>query len=415
MNFPYLLGVELAVNAIPDAHLLVDASDCIMAIPEFHKNHDLNTTLLNPSGAHRVYHTGADVHGAANNRTSEISDSIREMLQSGRVKNLFFTSTPMTAITGYQYDKIIRSAVEPDKNIPVIEVPRKGLLGDWLDGYSDTLEAMATHLDFTGKKTDAGTIALVGYFMDRTEEDHKGNLRELRRIIEDGLELKLATIWMENEPFSKTTDISGAEKIVALPYGGAAGKIIAEKTGAALIETSLPFGIDGTKKWIMRIAESCGATDMAEKFIDAELKNIIPTLEWAVKKWFMGKKIVFCGDPYAAEGVKTLVEELGCRFEAGAIFAEASKSRADSMTGACAVRTGEFIDRIKESESKVKTDLFIANSIAGAEIRSALGENAPIMEFGYPSYSYHALFDSPFLGFRGAMSFLNRMAATVIQ
>jgi len=50
-------------------------------------------------------------------------------------------------------------------------------------------------------------------------------------------------------------------------------------------------------------------------------------------------------------------------------------------------------------------DLAILSDFLGAR-----GGNFPTMQFGFPSYRWHALFDAPFLGFKGAAWFIDRMA-----
>ena len=58
MNYPTLLGVYLAVNALKDAYVLVDGPDCAFYKAHFiHGRHDLNSTLLRISGRHRVAFT----------------------------------------------------------------------------------------------------------------------------------------------------------------------------------------------------------------------------------------------------------------------------------------------------------------------------------------------------------------------
>jgi len=57
-TLPYQLGVYLAVNAVPDACLVVDGLNC--ALPKadlLAGNHDLNSTLFSPLGRHRLVAT----------------------------------------------------------------------------------------------------------------------------------------------------------------------------------------------------------------------------------------------------------------------------------------------------------------------------------------------------------------------
>lgn len=61
-TFPYLHGVYLAVNAIPDACLLVDAPACAFQKAEqIFGTHDLMSDLLDADSRHRVVHTSLHV------------------------------------------------------------------------------------------------------------------------------------------------------------------------------------------------------------------------------------------------------------------------------------------------------------------------------------------------------------------
>lgn len=410
INFPYLLGVEIAMNAIPDAHILMDSSDCIMALPEFIKNHDLNSTLLDAAGFHRIFHTNADIHSAARNRTGEIAASIRLLADSGRVKTLFVSPTPMTIITGYQYDKIIRD-MKIEERLPVIELTRKGLLGDWLDGYADTLEAIANRAKFS---CDGGprSAVIVGYFMDRSEEDNLGNIRELKRIAAEGLGLDVVSVWLENKSIDNLMNGVKPAYVISMPHARKAAAALAEKAGATLIEAGIPIGLNGTREWLMSAAEILGETARAENFAKAELSRLAPKLEWAIQKYFMGRLITYSGDPHLASGLRGLVEEAGCAFRRGALFADTEKiSGPADDSGESELRTSAFAEALRAHEKIRPADLHIANSIAAKEIRQAIGSQAPVLEFGFPSYNFHALHDTPYIGFRGAMSFYNRMMA----
>lgn len=412
INLPFLVGVQLAVNAIADAALLIDASDCVLSISEILKNHDMASTLLDVRGYHRVFHTDAGISSMSMDRTEYIIENLRTLESSGRMKVLFITSTPMTVVTGFQYDKMIRS-LSPSPAIPVIDIPRPGLLGDWLNGYADTLKTLAGNMRVQRGSTDPSKAAIVGYFMDRSEEDHVSNIAELKRILRDGLSLDLISTWLSNSPLSGLEAVRNAGVIISLPYAREAARILADKTGAILIETNPPIGLDGTVKWIYQIAEATGGKENAREFIDRELSLHIPKIEWAIPRWFMNKRIDYCGDPYLLPEIKSLVEELGCSFTCSAVFCEKDKiENAGALKTSLPCEPGDAALRasILEKEKLQKTGLFIANSIAAAQIISALGREARIMEFGFPSYFHHAVHDSPFMGFRGALCFINRMA-----
>ena len=61
-------------------------------------------------------------------------------------------------------------------------LPDSSMRSDWLDGYDETLCALAGTLGPGKGKKVRGTVAVVGNMYDRNEGDHTGNMDELRRL-----------------------------------------------------------------------------------------------------------------------------------------------------------------------------------------------------------------------------------------
>jgi len=420
MNFPFLHGVYLAVNAIPDAFLFMDSSDCSFFLAEnIQGNHDWNSTLLDCMGFHRIVNTGTDIRNIAHDRTEDLNKILQKIESSGKANLILMTSMPLATVLAIQYDKIVRG-FDPPPSTPIAEIQNKSLSEDWLQGYSDTLKAAAQALDLSGGEPSAANVAIVGYMMDRTEDDHLSNIHELKRILKDGLGLNLVSVWPDNSPVDRLSRIKEAGTIISFPYGRAAARIIARKTNAALIETEVPFGLEPTRKWIMQIAEVFGADARASEFIKGELRAVVPKFEWVLPHVFFGKRIVYCGDPHLIEGLGTLASDFGFAIAGCAAFAREAPHKE------YCVRLKDFVPCVRyepkppffvsdvfDASDNEDIDLLIANNVAAGMLKSHTDRRLPLMEFGYPSHNYHALFDSPFLGFRGAACFLNRMANTI--
>jgi nitrogenase molybdenum-iron protein alpha/beta subunit len=417
MNFPFLHGVYLALNAIPDAYLLMDASDCSFFIAEnIQGNHDWNSALLDCTDFHRVANTGVCIRTIANDRSGVVSKLLRKIESSGRAKLIFISSMPKVTVLAMQYDKIARE-LDPPVTVPVAEVPNRSLSEDWLPGYADTMEAAAKALDLSGGRPEPENAAIVGYMMDRTEDDHTANIGELKRMLSEALNLKLISVWPGNDTVAAMTEIRNAGTIISFPYAREAARIVAKKTGARLIESELPFGIGHTRDWIAGLADALGEEKRAADFIGREMRIIIPKLEWVVPRVFLGKTVAYCGDPHLIRGLGSMADDFGFNLVSAAAFASEA-----SYKEYC-VRLNDFTPRVlyepqppflaaglKDILGNRPLDLLISNSVAAGMLKPHGLGNYPVMEFGYPSLTYHALFDSPFLGFRGAASFMNRMA-----
>jgi len=415
LNCPYLIGVYLAINAIPDAYLLVDGPNCLFHKAEYiHGRHDLHSTLFNCSGYHRVQFTGTNSEKVATNYESAVAGDIQKIASLSHCKGIFLSSISFCKIVGIQYDRLIRE-IPGDLGKPVWEVAGYSLEGDWLDGYARTLHCLASSIDLKRGSPKPENVAIVGYLMDRTEADHQGNIAELRRMLE-GISLKPVSIWLSNSPLGHLQKIKNAATVISLPHGREAASTIAERIGARVINTSFPFGIARTQEWIRQVAGALGKRPEAEAFIQRETEQIIPKLEWLVPHVFLNRRLVWIGEPYLLGGLMSLAEDLGFRI-AGAYLA-ASQRHLDKETVKMFKEKARIIfeptRRKLNAEWKLHkkngVDLVIGNSRG----LSMIDSDAAQMEFGYPCYHYHALQQEPYLGFRGSISFIHRMVNAIM-
>jgi len=412
MNFPTLLGVYLAVNAVPDAYILVDGPDCVLYKAHFiHGRHDLGSTLLRISGHHRVAFTNVCSRGVVKEHDEIIRRHIRTvdgLKESGLV---LVTALPMCSITGVDYGRVIRS-LAGQLTKPAIDIPPDSLIGDWLDGYGQVLNALVRGLALDGKrkaKVRRGPpkkAAIVGYFMDRNEADHLGNLAELRRMLK-ALGLETVSVWLGGEPAAALQRVAEADIIVSLPYGRAAARSLARATSAALVETELPFGLPKTERFLRDVGKAAGRAKAAEAFIAAELSRVIPRLQWIIPQYFLNRRTACMGDPYLMEGFLDIAEDLGMVVE-GAIVRGGPGRISPEGKG----RSFPILFAPRSSSPDVRRllqaplDLFVT---CWCE-QEFHGLRFPTMEFGFPSYRSHALFERPFLGCNGMLAFVERMA-----
>ncbi len=405
---PYSTGVYIAANAIPDSYAVIDAPDCALNKATYISgNHDLNSSLLSDSGFDRIVPTGYSVRTIPLPREEQLKKLLREVASRNDCGAILLSSLPMADITGVQYDAIIRS-VAGDIGKPIVTVRRKLIDDDWLRGYSDTLEEIAKIIDLDSSiPPDPNNVAIVGYLMDRNEEDHAGNIRELRRLLE-GIGLNLVSIWLSGVNYESLKTAGSAGTIIALPHGEKAAARIAARTGVKLVSAGIPFGLGGTERWLRTVAEATDCSQEANDFIEAELRVHVPKLEWIVPKLFSGGRFAFLGDPHMIGPFAELIRELGGETVlAAGMGTLPSDAALDIPVLMSNPRIPDLMREIESAEAKKPLNLFVANSIFRkfAEI-----DGSRAIEFGFPSPFHHALYDSPFLGFRGCMSFIGRMA-----
>lgn len=219
MNLPSLLGVYLAVNALPDAYILVDGPDCALYKSHFiHGRHDLNSTLLRISGRHRVAFTNVCARGVVKEHDEIIRRQILTLDGLAESGLTLVTALPMCSITGVDYGRVIRS-LGGRLGKPAVDIPPDSLTGDWLDGYAQTLSALVRGLGFTRGRRRKGSAAVIGYLMDRNEADHLGNLAELRRMLA-ALSLRMDCVWLGGQKALDLRRAQEAEFIISLPTAG---------------------------------------------------------------------------------------------------------------------------------------------------------------------------------------------------
>ncbi len=408
LNFSSLVGVYLAINAIPDAYLLVDGPDCTLYKAHFiHGRHDWNSTLLDVRGQHRVSFSNVCSQGVVLEHDDVLRNQIRRLDAIEGGGGVIVTALPMCSITGVDYGRVIRG-LNGSLTRVAIDVPPSSLVGDWLDGYAQTLHAIARGLELRSGQRRPRTAAIVGYLMDRNEGDHVANLAELRRMLA-ALGLETVSVWLGGEPISNLRRAEEAEWIISLPYGRRAAETIADRTGAEIVEVDVPFGLAKTTAFLRTIAEATGRESLAESFVDEQLGRVVPRLEWVLPHLFLHRRVSFVGDPHLLDGFLDIAEETGMHVE-GAISI-ARRAHGPNRSGVTILHEPslgmEEVTRILD-----RPDLLVACRVDqrtfADQRRSAA--SPPSMEFGFLSYGYHVLSDRPFLGYPGFLAFVERMA-----
>ena len=411
-RLPFLIGVYLAINAVPDAAVIVDGPDCLFFKTEHvHGKHDLRSTLLDVGGRHRVVVSHVYADNIAMSRGEKVRSRLEELDARTSTNIILISSLPMVTVIGTHYDQIIRD-LQPHVAAQLIECPGRSLAADWLGGYTDVLQSLATHLPLTGSPTP-GKVAIIGNFHHRNEEDCLGNVRELERLV-GALGLECTPTWLSGAPSTGLARAGEAELLIALPQGRKAAQILAARTGARVLEVDAPFGLGRTRRFLLSLARATDRLPQAQAFISAELRSIVPRLEWMVPHVFLGKRVAFEGTPDLLPGFLQLAAELGMEV----VHLSSPSERPEWLDdldefgavpplffGVSTIElTREFL-RL----SRYGLDLLVGSTTALRQ----WGWSTPYVEFGYPSYTDHALFDRPYLGFRGYLSFVERMASAI--
>lgn len=407
LNFPFTTGIYLAVNAISDACLLIDGPTCCFYKAEnIQGNHDLHSTLLDCRGDHRIINTNLDLENIVLQRREEIAVRLRYLDEREDCRLILLASMPMAALVGVQYDTIIRDLAGSK---PIGIIPSGSLSGNWLDGYGETLHTIAKRIDLNQPQPQPDKVALIGYFMDRCEEDHQGNLHEIKRML-SALSLEPVSIWLDGSGLDSLEAVKDAGTLISLPYGRKAATTLSERLSVPLIQLGLPFGLEGTSEWLRKVGTKMDREQQAEDFIDSELSQLVPKFEWLVPACFLERRIAILGEPCLSWYIALFLSELGCQVTD--VVALGSESFwGVEKTWPCEVHYEPdyqwFHELYEKLATKQQVDLLITNS---QYLPAYKRYGIPFLEFGYPNHLGHALYDAPFMGFRGAARFAEQVA-----
>lgn len=398
---PYHLGVYLAANAVPDSCLVVDGLNCSMPKAEFiYGNHDLRSTLLSHCGEHRLVYTMAGPLKQAGNPEQRLSVMLETAARSGRFGVVMLTALPFLKLAGMDYDGL---AAGVTGGAPVTEVPPLSLQGDWLDGYAQALDSLARVLPKRGRQRRR-SVAVAGYLMDRNEGDHAGNLRELRRLL-GFCGLELTCVFPSGVVFGELSSAFSAGLVISLPYGRSAARRLAARSGAKLLETGLPLGVNGTRAWLAAVCRAAG-TSLSEE--GREALHAAAGVIRPARQVLMHRPALYAGDPHLLAAFSGFACELGIRLKAAFLDSSRPSAGAHGLpgrvlfcpgVGAAAAAAASF-------SGYDRPVLLVGNSFAASE---SFAPGVPFVELGFPSYGHHCLSEEPFLGLSGAVSLAGRL------
>jgi len=429
-TLPRSTGLSLAVNAIPDAYLLIDAPHCAYRrLAYVQGNHDLESTLALVPGVPRVTNTELSPLKVIRNRDAELKEALTALASHPGAGVVLVDAVAMALITASDYGRICASVSEETAR-PVLPVPHRSLTGDCLHAYAEVMEALAAGLPIEKRSGAGHKIAIVGLLWDRNEGDLRGNLSELQRIAA-ALGLELVATWFSGHPTTDLLRVQEADLVVSLPHGRRAARELSRRLGIPSIAAELPFGVSSTIRFVLSIGAATGRFEAALAFVERELAEVLPRLKWVVPFALLHRRLGYVGDPHLFRGMQEIAALLGCTLPFAAFTNVPAHERASREVTAglpdgipipedvCALamlepakapdtrlvypHARELNDTLQGLARARALDLLVTNSFG------FLTDGIATVELGFPSYHTHALTDRPFLGMRGFLGLAERM------
>ena len=439
VTLPFVTGVYLAVNAVPNIALVVDGPDCL-----FHRadliqgNHDWHATLLDVTGRHRVTNTFADVNTVVLDRSAILAEAIATLLARPSSAAVLVGALPVSYLTGVPYEALVARFAGGAR--PVLLLPRGSLSADWRGGYAAALKALAEGLPLTPRDDTrapgrVARVAVVGPMMHRNEGAGRGDVAELERLVA-GLGLECVAVWPSGRPAAHLARAGAADLIVSLPYARAAAAALAARTGARLVDAPLPVGLAGTAAFLAAVARAADCEAAARAFQEAEERRVAPLLEWVVPNAIVGRRVALVAEPELATPLAAALRELGAQVPLVAHLATFAReerppdgrdpgrvSGRDPAVAreACALGGDDTAAEVQLETDLVALEERCAVHHAAAPFSLALGNafvlpvfhrvGIPFLEFGFPAHTEHALTLSPTLGYEGLLALVARMVS----
>lgn len=428
---PFLDGVYLATNAVPDARLIVDCpSGCFFKCERIALSHDATSTLFDPLGDHRIVQSGITFTELTLGSESALRPLLRRVVERTRPAALFVTQASPVTLTSNDLGALAEEFTR-EAGVPVVAITPDTFEGDWLDGWERFTEAVVAALargPDRGAGAGAGAghgdpreVVLVGYLADRLEADHRANLAELERLLA-GLGLRLTGVACGGTTLRELETALRAPLVVELPYAGAAARRLAERTGATVVRTDLPLGVEGTVRWLETIAAAAGAEAALEPLLERELTSLVPAIEQARARFLRDRRVALAADPALAAGLAGFLAELGV-----AVPLVAARTRHERrLTGlrqALAEAGGGAAPRLLHDVGVADLTAHLTAlppaerpiALVGSSLERDVARDLDLgfLELGYPAYVTHAFAPRPSLGFAGALRLVDELVTAV--
>ncbi len=411
----YLQGLFIAMLGVPDLWAVVNCQVCLHELVTdcgLHE-HDWTQGLLGERGQGRLFPTQvAPGQPLDQGRCRALVESMRETSASGSEPGAILISEMIPWRLQEDDLHLLAEDLEGAFGAPARVVEFAPLSRDCVDAFEASLTALADVLPADALHGDEESVGVVGYPMDRVAADHTANVRELRRLLGE-LGLDVSAVWTSGVPVRELARAGGSKRLIALPNGVRAARRIASRSGAEVLETEMPIGLDGTACWLREVGAFTGTADRAGAAADAQLRDLVPRLAPVVSRAFVGRRVALIADPTIGIPLAAYLRELGLevvepvhRRRRPASIPGLERDPEDSRARRWDPSAASLARFTEETLDEGQLDLVIGSSWE-REILAPYG--VPFLEFGFPSMHHRPLVDAPFVGFAGALHLADRL------
>ena len=317
--------------------------------------------------------------------------------------------------------------------MPVVLLPASGYDGDTFDGYAAVCRSVIESLDWKSRPVDPRKVSLLGYFFDRYEGDHAGNLKQLAALLK-GIGLSMGPSVLGGTTYAELAAVPESGVLVALPYlQPVAGKLqrFWRRLGRSPLATDLPMGLSGTSAWLRQVARAARLDPArTEAYITLRERKASAPLQKVRSRW-LGKPVAVMAEAPLAAGLCGVLLELGLRpvlvATQGASLGGAEALHAalgrmgHTLPADTLVWEDPSLPRFREQVAALLLDNQLDGVFSSATTLAAITSLSPeevgregrrgpfLVEVGFPCRDFHALIQLPFLGYGGVVTLAQRI------
>lgn len=424
LEYGQLTGVNIGVHALDDAFMLMHCGvGCKHKTTSQLSSHDLARNVVEREGWTEV--GDAELITGASER---IGPYLRSWYARIQPSLIVVISVTFLDLTGEDLPFVVKEEGETIP-CPVLRVSAPGTGGDLFLGYQNMLLAVLRSLNWKKTVQNQRGVAILGYYFDRYEGDHIGNLQQLSALLKM-LGLELGAVAFSGVSIDKLQVIPEQKYQLVFPLLQPKLKRLKRFTKRNLIQVHLPIGLRLTAKWLQIIGKEHGVPQrLLAQVIQKKQRQIGEKLQIAKRK-FLGLRIGLIADLPHMVGFYSFLQELGVEFAFVGL-------RGDSFGG-----REEFKKELQKLEIPEQDELLILDNpslqaivdlvdelgqlddldgvIASSTELNAIEQNVSweaeepfLLEFGFPCKHHHVTRPSPYMGYVGCLSFVDRILAVL--
>ena len=418
-EYGQLTGLNIAVHALWDAFMLMHCGvGCKHKTTSQLSTHDWARSVVDREGWTEV--GDAELITGASDR---IGPYLRSWYDRVEPSLIVVISVTFLDLTGEDLPFTVKENAETVP-CPVIRVSAPGTHGDMFLGYQNGLVAVLRMLDWKQATRHSKEVAILGYWFDRYEGDHAGNLQQLQLLLKM-LGLQLGAVAFSGTSFTKLQRIPQAEHLLVFPLLVPKIKRLQRVIKREMTVVPLPMGLRPIAVWLKTVAK-------ATQTYSAHLEQLIQRKEEVVRKkltavslYTKGKRVAICADLPHAVGLCAMLSDLGVEVVLVAL-------RGQSLGNA-----SDFQEALLQNEVPVSEDMLVlldpslhclgeelgalidledVDGIIASSTELNMVEQLPVpslipfgLEFGFPCKHYHTIRPAAYMGYTGILVLADRI------